>query len=115
MKVVVFGSRDVVISVQLIDWVEKALAAVGATEVISGCARGGDRIGEHAGRRLSIVVREYPAQWRKYGRSAGFRRNEQMAEVAEAGIALWDGKSRGTQHMIRELERRNVPVHIRQV
>ena len=39
--------------------------------------------------------------WReKFGKSAGFRRNEQMAEFADALIAFWDGKSHGTKHMI---------------
>ena len=42
----------------------------------------------------------FPADWKKYGKSAGFRRNEQMAEFADALIAFWDGKSHGTKHMI---------------
>lgn len=46
-------------------------------------------------------IERYPAEWNRYGRSAGYRRNEQMAKIADALIALWDGQSKGTQHMIR--------------
>ena len=40
------------------------------------------------------------AEWIKYGRAAGPRRNKQMAEYADALLAYWDGKSRGTKNMI---------------
>ena len=42
----------------------------------------------------------FPADWKKFGKSAGFRRNEQMAEFADGLIAFWDGESHGTKHMI---------------
>jgi hypothetical protein len=68
--------------------------------VISGGAKGADRLGEvwatHANRPLEV----YPADWDKHGKKAGYLRNELMAEQAEALIALWDGESRGTKHMI---------------
>jgi uncharacterized phage-like protein YoqJ len=46
----------------------------------------------------------YPANWRKYGKRAGHRRNQQMADNADALIALWDGESPGTRDMIRRME-----------
>ena len=42
----------------------------------------------------------YPADWKKFGKSAGFRRNEKMAEIADMLIAFWNGESHGTKHMI---------------
>ena len=42
----------------------------------------------------------FPADWDKYGKAAGYKRNGEMARNADALIAFWDGKSRGTKHMI---------------
>jgi len=78
--------------------------------VISGAARGGDQIGERWAKRWDRKVERYPANWNKYGRGAGFVRNEQMAQVAEAVIALPGGS--GTAHMIKTARRLGLPVHI---
>lgn len=54
----------------------------------------------------------YPADWKKYGRRAGSIRNIEMAQNAEALLAVWDGISSGTRHMIKEAEKRGLPVYI---
>jgi len=82
------------------------------TLVISGCARGADLHGENWASLHQIPIERYPANWKKYGKSAGFIRNEQMAQVADALIAIWDGESRGTANMINHTEKLNLPVHI---
>ncbi len=75
--------------------------------IISGNARGADKLGnkfafEHPHIKLDI----YPAWWRgengdqPYNKAAGYQRNVRMAENATNLIAFWDGKSRGTKHMI---------------
>ena len=48
----------------------------------------------------NISLMCFPADWNKYGKRAGYIRNEQMAKEADALIAFWDGKSKGTKHMI---------------
>ena len=52
------------------------------------------------------------ADWDQFGKSAGYKRNIQMAEHADALIAIWDGKSKGTMHMITEACKRNLRVHL---
>lgn len=71
------------------------------TAIISGGARGVDSLGEWYGQCFGIPVYVMPAEWDKYGKAAGPIRNEQMAKEADALIAVWDGKSQGTRHMIR--------------
>jgi hypothetical protein len=48
----------------------------------------------------NIPVKPFPAAWKSLGRQAGYLRNEEMARYADALIAVWDGASNGTRHMI---------------
>lgn len=56
-----------------------------------------------------------PANWSRYGRSAGYIRNQEMADyVGPSGmlVAVWDGQSRGTQHMIDIARRTGMQVRV---
>ena len=70
------------------------------TVLVSGGARGVDRIAETEARKQGIAVEVYPADWSGLGKSAGFRRNVTIVEKADAIAAFWDGRSRGTKHTI---------------
>lgn len=80
--------------------------------VVSGHARGADTLGEKYAKEEGFDLEIYPAQWDKYGKSAGFRRNEQMGNIADALIAFWDGKSHGTKHMIDIMNEKNLQVKV---
>ena len=82
------------------------------TEVVSGEAIGPDKIGAQWGRERGLTVHYYPAEWDKFGKRAGFLRNEEMAAVSDALIAVWDGKSRGTAHMIACATKRGLKVSV---
>jgi len=85
-------------------------------EVVSGTARGADSCGEDwaADRRnqKDIWISRWPADWRQYGKSAGYKRNEQMAAYADALVAFWDGKSKGTKHMIKIANEQGLDVRV---
>lgn len=98
MRVIIAGSRDITDYQELLDAVVDSGFEI--TTVISGGARGVDRMGEIFAKNNSTPLEIYPADWNKYGKSAGHRRNADMANVADALIALWDGTSRGTKSMI---------------
>ena len=110
MKVIIAGSRGIT----EYSIIAKAIAdsMFNINSVISGCARGIDVLGEKWAKENDIKLERYPAQWDKYGKSAGYRRNEQMAEVADALIAIWDGESKGTKHMIDIMVNLGKRVHI---
>lgn len=80
--------------------------------IISGTAYGADKLGEQYADEYGFKVERYPADWGTYGKSAGYRRNEEMAKIADALIAFWDGESKGTMHMINLAERYNLQVHV---
>jgi hypothetical protein len=78
-------------------------------------ATGADTLGRQWAEDCGIPWDAYPAVWRigeTYDRFAGFKRNAEMAKDAKALIALWDGHSRGTAHMIDEARRQKLRVHV---
>lgn len=110
MRTIIAGSR----SISKLASIVKAVHDSGwtPTVVISGTASGADTLGEQWANLKGIPVERFPADWDKYGKSAGYRRNEQMADNAEALIAIWDGQSRGTKHMIDIAKRKGLKVFI---
>jgi hypothetical protein len=102
-KVIIAGSRGFSNYKLLKETCDKLLKEKKKTHnvvVISGNAKGADSLGEKYSNDEDLDLEIFPADWKKFGKSAGFRRNEQMAEFADALIAFWDGKSNGTKHMI---------------
>lgn len=85
---------------------------VGDIEIVSGTARGADRLGERYAKEKGYILKKFPADWRTHGRSAGYRRNIQMAEYSDALCAFWDRESSGTKHMINVARGRNLRVMV---
>lgn len=88
------------------------LAGISVSEVVSGCARGADTLGERWAHDNNIPVRRFPADWDTHGSRAGYLRNIQMAEYADALVAVWDGRSKGTGHMIDIARKRGLHIHV---
>lgn len=110
MKTIIAGSRTIT------DYaaIEAAVTASGftITQVVSGCARGVDRLGEQWGYAHDVPIARFPADWKRYGRQAGPLRNNEMAVYADALIAVWDGESIGTKHMISAAHARGLQVFV---
>ena len=89
---------------------EKGLAASGVlpkvTEIVSGGARGVDTLAEQYAEAHNIPFTLFPADWETHGKKSGFLRNAEMAHYADYGVAIWDGESRGTKHMISLMRNR---------
>lgn len=110
MKIIIAGSRT--ISSMMIMETAIKLANFNITAVISGCAKGVDSYAITWAEQNGIHVYKFPAQWDTYGKKAGYLRNIRMAECAEGLIAIWDGKSKGTEHMINIAKSKNLPTFI---
>ena len=80
--------------------------------IVSGMAKGADNLAVRFCRSHGVNLIEMPADWNQYGKSAGYRRNSDMAAIAHGLIAFWDGKSRGTSHMINIAQKRGLLVQI---
>ena len=79
---------------------------------MSGNARGVDRLGELYALRNRVLLERYPADWKRHGVKAGYVRNLEMASIAEGLVAIWDGSSRGTKHMIETANKLHLAVYI---
>lgn len=76
-------------------------------EIVSGTARGTDRLGERYAEEHSIKIKRFQADWNKYGKKAVYLRNEEIAKYCTEGVIFWDGDSKGTKHMINLLSKHN--------
>lgn len=80
--------------------------------VISGGAKGADALGERWAREFGHSYDVMVAPWAKYGKAAGPIRNEQMAAIGNVLVAFWDGRSKGTRHMLGAAIRQGLEVHL---
>ena len=80
------------------------------TQVITGGARGADQLGYRWAWKHAVKHQLFRADWERFGKSAGVRRNYQMAQAGDMLLAFWDGRSAGTQHMISCMQQLGKPV-----
>jgi hypothetical protein len=112
MRVIIAGSR----TITDMDLLESAIIESGfdISEVVCGGARGVDELGKQWAKKSRLPYKLFPAKWQLHGKQAGFIRNTEMSKYAEALIALWDGSSKGTKHMIR-IAYQNIEVYVKYV
>lgn len=112
MRIIVCGSRR---------WHDRAriearlcqLPDPGTVTVVHGNAAGADRIAHQEAQKAGMLVEPHPADWERYGKSAGPIRNKQMAELgADLCIAFWDGRSTGTANMMDQARAHGIPVEV---
>ena len=113
MKVIIAGGRDFTNATVMATVLNNLQDVDHAIEIekltlICGMARGADITAYGLFKEAGLPIEEYPADWNQYGKQAGFIRNTQMANVADMVIAFWDGKSRGTAHMIDTARKHNL-------
>lgn len=113
MRTIIAGTRDGCQYGHLVEALKKCGWV--PTTVISGCARGADSIGEAWAIKHQVPVEKFPADWERFGQRAGYLRNLQMACRAQALIALWDGKSKGTEHMIDIALEKGIKVYVHRI
>ena len=81
-------------------------------EIVSGTVSGAYSLGERYAKENNLVLKQFPANWDKYGKRAGYLRNSQMADYADYLVAFWNGKSKGTSHMINLAKEKGLKVRV---
>ena len=80
--------------------------------IISGGANGADSLAEQFANEFSYPIKIFKAEWDKYGKSAGYKRNYTIWENSSLGIAFWDGRSKGTSHSFNIARQQNKKLYI---
>jgi len=110
MRTIIAGSRTItsykmlLVAIRKCGWVP--------TIILCGDARGADKLGEEWAKRNNVPVEHYPADWDGLGKKAGYVRNSEMVQNADALIALWDGNSKGTEHTIHLAKEKGLKVYV---
>ena len=122
IRVIIAGSRNIT-NIALVElacyqavqkWAKDGIKDY-ITEVVCGEAKGVDTLGKELAQKGKIPVKSFPADWNKYGKRAGYIRNSEMANYADALIAIWDGKSPGTKMMIDLAKKSGLKVFVFQI
>ena len=104
------------------DWDDEAAVRTALIEVTAGrpgphvvvhgaCPTGGDAIADRIAAELGLTVERHPARWRRYGRSAGYRRNAEMVALgAEVCLAFIRDSSPGASMTARLADEARIPV-----
>ena len=112
MRVIIAGGRDFKNYELLKEKCQKILANQKEVIIISGGANGADKLGERFAKEFNLKLVQFLADWDKFGKSAGFIRNKEMADNADALVAFWDGVSKGTRHMIDLTKEKGLKVRV---
>lgn len=107
-RLIIAGSRSIIDYPTVKDAVDRT--PFKPTLVLCGGASGVDALGARWAFENRVPLKYYRADWKLHGRGAGPIRNTQMAENADALVAIWDGKSPGTRHMIETAARKGLQV-----
>ncbi len=111
MKLIIAGGRTLEVHPLFIDSAILALS-LNPSEVVSGGAKGIDAVGElWADEYWNVPIKRFEAEWEEYGKAAGPIRNAQMAAYADALLLIWDGESRGSANMRRQMEQLKKPIY----
>lgn len=112
-RVIITGGRDFNDYELLSKTMKDYLASIGDDIcVVCGQARGADTLGEQYAKEYNHSIQYYPANWKRYGKAAGYIRNTEMANNADALVAFWDGQSLGTKHMIATAIQLGLSIHV---
>ena len=111
-RVVVAGSREFNDYNLLSSELDKFLAGKKNVTIVSGTARGADRMGEQYAAEHGYKIDQFPAEWSKYHQGAGPIRNLEMVKTADAVVAFWDNQSTGTKNIIDCAKQENIPYKV---
>jgi hypothetical protein len=110
MRIIIAGSRAFKDYKLLVQEVDKFIEENGFRNVtiVSGTATGADQLGEYYAAKKNLPCQKFPAQWDKYGKSAGYKRNVEMADYAGACIIFRVAMSKGSTHMANIAQEKNL-------
>lgn len=100
-RIVVAGSRNVKDKAYVLSELDKILGPIkDRIVIVCGECHGPDLFGREWAESNGVEVISKPADWDTLGKSAGYVRNAEMAKISQGLVLFWDGKSKGSKHML---------------
>lgn len=81
--------------------------------IVEGGAPGIDLCAKDFAVRTGIPHLEFNANWNSYGKAAGPVRNKLMAKTGDSLLLIWNGESRGSKNMKKQMLDLGKPIHER--
>lgn len=113
MRLLITGSRDWTDELAIMQAISDVAIPPEAWTLVSGaCPTGADRIAEQFAEGLGMTLELHPAEWEKYGKRAGFKRNDEMVDLgADICLAFIKNRSKGATHTAHFAERAGIPTY----
>ena len=111
-RIIVAGSRKINDYELIAKTLDEYLKDKKNPVIVSGLAKGPDKLGLRYAKANKLEYEAHAADWDKYGKSAGYKRNLEMAEGSDELLAFWDGVSPGTEHMINIAKKEKIKVKV---
>ena len=118
MKITIGGCRDFEDYAVFSKFVGECIKNINPQDkiiILSGHCKGVDMMAERYASEMGYEIEIHAADWKRYGRAAGPKRNLEMVENSDVVIAFWDNKSKGTGSLVGSAKRKGVPVYIKSI
>lgn len=116
MNIVVTGSRSLTDREKVIwalgELIQRPTYPEGSCAWHHGGARGADVLVDEWLREGSEPITVHRPDYERHGRRAPHVRNDEMLDVADVVLAIWDGESKGTASVIGKAASRGIPVYV---
>lgn len=109
MKLLIAGSRSIT-SFDLSPYVPDEVDLI-----ITGGAKGVDTLAEAYAKERGIPTLTVKPCYEKYGRAAPILRDEEMVDLADSVLVIWDGVSRGSRHTADYARKKGKPLTVAEV
>ena len=117
-RIIIAGCRDYNNYTEAKKYIDECISDIKKDNtiiILSGGSNGADKIGERYAKENDFQIELFLADWKRFGKSAGPKRNKLMAEATDYVICFWDGKSRGTKSMIEYAQMYDKPLKIKYI
>ncbi|MVM42261.1 hypothetical protein GO730_38845 [Spirosoma sp. HMF3257] len=111
MKTALLASRQLT-SADCYAQVKTTLDQAGTTELHHGAEGAGKELAERWAKETGHTESGHTPDWKQYGRAAGPIRGKALIGAVDNVVALWDGKSKGTENELKEARRQGKPVRL---
>lgn len=112
MRLAVVGTRTFDREDLLTAYLDRQRKLHSEVTIVSGGARGADRLAAAYARRHGLPLVQYRPDWAAHGRRAGAIRNRRIVDAADGLVAFWDGESPGTRISLEMAVDKGIPATV---